>query len=59
MDFRKRTNDRDRMERVTDPHHRETVGKFRNQVWSIDALELNGLIEIVDGFSKPHANDQE
>jgi len=47
------------MEGVTDPYHCETVGKSRNQVWSIGALELDALVEVIDGFSKPHADDQE
>ena len=30
VDFCKCANERDRMEGVTDPYHRETVGNFRN-----------------------------
>ena len=59
MDFREGTNEGDRMEGVADPHHCETVGKFRNQMWSIGTLELNALVEIVYGLSKPQADDQE
>lgn len=46
------------MEGVADPYHRETVGNLRNQVWSVVTLEFNALIEIVNGFPKPHTNDQ-
>ena len=59
VDFCKRTDERDGMEGVTDPHHCETVGKFRNQMWCVGTLELNALVEIIDGFSEPQADYQE
>jgi len=59
VNFCKRTNKGDRMESVTNPHHRETVGKFRNQMWTVSTLEFDALVEVIDGFSKPQANDQE
>ena len=59
VDFRKRTNKRDGMEGITDPYHRETIGKLRNQMWCIVTIELNALVEIIDGLSKPQANNQE
>ena len=59
MDFRKCTNKRDGVEGVPDPHHRETVGKSRHQVWSIGTLERNALVEVIDSLSKPQADDQE
>ena len=59
VDFCKRTNERDRMEGITNPHHRETVGNPGNQMWSIGTLELDALVEIINGFSEPHPNDQE
>ena len=46
------------MEGVTDPYHRETIGKLRNQTWCISTLELDALVEIIDGFPEPHTNDQ-
>ena len=58
MDFCKSTNEGDRMEGISDPYHRETVGNLRNQMWSVGTLEFNALIEIINGFTKPHANDQ-
>lgn len=58
VDFCERTNEGYRMEGVTDPYHRETVRKLRNQMWPVGTLELNALVEIVNGFPKPHANDQ-
>ena len=59
MDFRKRTNERDRMEGVTNPYHRETIGKFRNQMWPVGTLKLDALVKVIYGFSEPQANDQE
>lgn len=59
MNFRKRTNKRDRMEGVTNPYHRETIGKSRNKMWSVCTLELDTLVEIIHGLSKPQADDQE
>ena len=59
VDFRKCTNERDGMEGVTNPHHRESVGKFRNQMWCISTLEFDALVKVVDGLSEPQANDQE
>jgi len=47
------------MEGVTNPDHRETVGKFGNQMWSISTLEHDALVKVIDGFSEPQANDQE
>ena len=47
------------MEGVTNPYHRETVGNPRDQMRCIDTLELNALVEIINGFSEPHPNDQE
>lgn len=47
------------MEGITDPYHRETIGKLRNQMWCIVTIELNALVEIIDGLSKPQANNQE
>jgi len=47
------------MKGVTNPHHRETVGKLRDQMWSISTLELDALVEVIDRFSEPQANDQE
>ena len=41
------------MERATDQYHRKAVGKSRHQVWGGITLELNALIEIVDGFPEP------
>ena len=58
VDFCKRTNKRDRMEGITGPHHCETVGNRRNQMRSIGTLELNALVEIINGLPKPHTNDQ-
>ena len=58
VNFCKRTNERDRVESISDPNHCEPVGNLRNQVWCIDTRELNALVEIVDGFSEPHTNDQ-
>jgi len=47
------------MKGVTHPNHREAVGKFRNQMWSVGSLELDALVEVIDGLSEPQANDQE
>ena len=47
------------MEGVTNPYHRETVGKFRNQMGCVSTLELNALVKVIDRFSEPQANDQE
>ena len=47
------------MEGVTNPYHRETVGKFRNQMRSVSTLELDALVKIIDGLSEPQADDQE
>jgi len=57
VDFCKRTNERDRVEGVTDPHHRETVGDPRNQMRSVGTLEFNALVEIINGFPEPHPDD--
>lgn len=59
VDFCKRANERDGMEGVTNPYHCESVGNLCNQMWCIDTIELNALVEIIDGFSEPHPNDQE
>jgi len=59
VNFCKRTDERDGMEGVTDPYHRETVGKFRNKMWCVGTLELNALVEIIDGFSEPQTDYQE
>jgi len=45
------------MEGITDPHHRETAGKFRGQRRSTEVR--NALIKVINGFSKPDANDPE
>ena len=58
VDFCKSTNEGDRMEGVTDPYHRKTVGNLCNQMRSVGTLEFNALIEIINAFPKPHANDQ-
>lgn len=47
------------MEGVANPYHRETVGNPRNQMRCIGTLELNALVEIINGFSEPHPDDQE
>jgi len=47
------------MKGVTHPNHRETVGKFCNQMWSVGTFELDALVEVIDGLSEPQANDQE
>ena len=59
MNFRECANERDRMEGVTDPYHHETVGKFHDEMWAGITLELNALVEVIDGFPEPQANDQE
>jgi hypothetical protein len=59
VDFRERTNERDRMEDITDPYHGETIGKASDQMCAIVTLELDALVEIINGFSEPQANDQE
>lgn len=58
VNFRECTDEWDGVESVTDPHHRETVRECRHQVWGVITLELDALVEIIDGFSKPQANDQ-
>jgi len=57
VNFGKRTNERDSMEGVTDPHHREAVGNPRNQMRSVDTLEFNALVEVINGFPEPHPDD--
>ena len=57
VDFCERTNKGDGMEGVANPYHRETVGNPRNQMRSIGTFEFDALVEIIDGFPKPHAND--
>ena len=47
------------MEGVTDPYHSETVRKFRDETWVGIALELDNLVEVIDGFPERQANDQE
>ena len=59
VNFRECANKEDSMERVTDPYYRKAVGKPRHRVWSGITLELNALIEIVDGFPEPQADNQE
>ena len=59
VNFRECANERDRMECVTDPYHRETVGKLRDEMWAGVTLELDALIEVINSFSEPQANDQE
>ena len=46
------------MKSVSDPDHGETVGKSGHHMWAIVTLELDSLIEIIDGFSEPQADDQ-
>jgi hypothetical protein len=46
------------MESVPDPYHRETVRERSHEMWTTITLELNALVEIVDGFPEPQANDQ-
>jgi hypothetical protein len=58
VNFREGTNEGDGVESVADPHHRESVGKSGHQMRGIIALELNALIEVVNSFSKPQANNQ-
>jgi hypothetical protein len=53
VNFCKRTDEGDGMESVSNPYHRETVGKFRDYVGAVNSLELDALVEIIDGFSKP------
>ena len=53
VDFCECTNERDSMERVSNPHHRKAVRESGDQMWTVVALELNALIKIIDGFSKP------
>ena len=57
MNFCKRTNERDSMEGVADPYHREAVGNPRNQMRTVGTLEFNALVEIIDGFPEPHPDD--
>ena len=59
MDFRERTNERDGMEDVADPYHGETIRKASDQMCAIVTLELDTLVEIINGFSEPQADDQE
>ena len=59
MNFRECANEGDSMERVTDQYHRKAVGKSRHQVWGGITFELNALVEIVDGFPEPQADNQE
>ena len=59
LNFRECANEGDSMERVTDPYHRKAVGKSRHQVWGGITSEPNALIEIVDGFPEPQADNQE
>ena len=53
MDFRECANEGDGVESVTDPYHREPVGKSGHEMRGSIALELDALIEIVDGFPEP------
>lgn len=59
MNFRECANEKDRMEGVTGPYHRETVGEFHDEMWAGVNLKLDGLVEIIGGFPEPQANDQE
>ena len=47
------------MEDVADLYHRKTAGEFRDGVLAGVTLKLDGLVEIIDKFPEPQANDRE
>jgi len=47
------------MERVPNPHHYKAVGYLGDESRGLRFLDLNCVVKIFDGLSKPHANDQE
>ena len=57
MDLHKRTNERDSLDGITGPPHRETAGKLRDHLLS--TVGLDALVEVDDSFSKPYPNDPE
>ena len=58
MDFHKRTNERNSLEGVTNPSHRETTGKIRDRDLSTTVV-LDALVKVNNGFSKPYVDDTE
>jgi hypothetical protein len=61
VDFRESANKRDRTDRtegVTDPHHRETIGKLCDEMWEVITLKIDALVEITDGFPELELNDR-
>lgn len=57
VDFRERADERDSIEGITGPCHREPAGKFCDQLYI--TVDLDAFVEVDNGFSKPYADDPE
>lgn len=57
VDFHLRPNKNGKMEGAANPHHPETVGKFRKERWT--SQPLDAPVKVADVYPAQHVNDCE
>jgi len=55
----KRADERNGVERICNVYHDEAIASGGHELWAILTTPDDGVIEVLNGLAKPHANDKE